>query len=142
MQSNINIFNCSKPFIISKHLGFLWGVINCDIAYLPKHVDTPLWVLKFARLLKKPLFTTIEGIDTIKTLNLFYNSLENVRCRLSYFSRIYGITDFIIKNTDIEAGLNAGVGFNYLISTGCKIKENPFNVKIINNLRELIDYEN
>ena len=48
-------FNCFRPFSISKHIGFLWGIIKCDIAYLPKHIDTPLWVLKLAQLLKKLL---------------------------------------------------------------------------------------
>jgi len=43
------------------------------------------------------------------------------------------------KNTDIEAGINASVGTNYLVSTGHKISENKFNVKILNNLIELKD---
>jgi D-glycero-D-manno-heptose 1,7-bisphosphate phosphatase len=42
------------------------------------------------------------------------------------------------KNSDIEAGINAGIKNNYLISTGHKIEENKFGVKIIDNLRELI----
>jgi len=41
------------------------------------------------------------------------------------------------KNSDIEAGLNAGIGGNYLISTGYKIKENIHSVKILDNLGEL-----
>lgn len=41
------------------------------------------------------------------------------------------------KNSDIEAGITAGIGKNYLITTGHKIKENRFNVKILHNLREL-----
>lgn len=42
------------------------------------------------------------------------------------------------KNSDIEAGLNAGIKENYLITTGHTIENNMFNVKILNNLRELI----
>ena len=42
---NIDTFNCFKPFSISKHIGFFWGIMKCDIAYLPKHIDSPLWVL-------------------------------------------------------------------------------------------------
>ncbi len=41
------------------------------------------------------------------------------------------------KNSDIQAGLNAGIGQNYLISTGHKIDKNLYDVKILNNLREL-----
>jgi len=54
-------FNCFKPFRITQHFGFLWGILHCDVAYLPKHIDTPVWVLKLAKWLKKPIFTTIEG---------------------------------------------------------------------------------
>ncbi len=41
------------------------------------------------------------------------------------------------KNSDIEAGINAGIKNNYLISTGYIIKHNVFNVPIINSLMEL-----
>lgn len=41
------------------------------------------------------------------------------------------------KNSDIETGIKSGIRDNYLISTGHKIKENKFKVKILNNLREL-----
>ncbi|AFV05140.1 D-glycero-beta-D-manno-heptose 1,7-bisphosphate 7-phosphatase [Dehalobacter sp. CF] len=43
------------------------------------------------------------------------------------------------KNTDIESGIKAGVGNNFLITTGHKIEENKHGVEIINNLTELID---
>ena len=43
------------------------------------------------------------------------------------------------KNSDIETGINAGIGRNYLVSTGHKILDNKFNVKILNNLIELKD---
>lgn len=46
------------------------------------------------------------------------------------------------KNSDIEAGLSAGIKHNYLINTGHKIEKNKFNVKILNNLKELIREEN
>jgi len=42
------------------------------------------------------------------------------------------------KNSDIEAGINAGIKNNFLIDTGHKIKENKYDVKILNNLKELI----
>lgn len=41
------------------------------------------------------------------------------------------------KNSDIETGINAGIHQNYLITTGHKIDENVFNVKIIDNLQKL-----
>jgi D-glycero-D-manno-heptose 1,7-bisphosphate phosphatase len=42
------------------------------------------------------------------------------------------------KESDIEAGISAGVGKNYLITTGHKIENNRFNVEVLNNLKELI----
>jgi D-glycero-D-manno-heptose 1,7-bisphosphate phosphatase len=44
------------------------------------------------------------------------------------------------KNSDIEAGVNAGVGQNYLITTGHKIDKNNFSVEKVDNLNQLIDY--
>ena len=41
------------------------------------------------------------------------------------------------KNSDIEAGINAGIPQNYLITTGHKIDKNVFDVKIIASLKEL-----
>ncbi len=42
------------------------------------------------------------------------------------------------KNSDIEAGINAGVGSSYLISTGHKIVENKWDVEILQNMNQLI----
>lgn len=42
------------------------------------------------------------------------------------------------KNSDVEAGIRAGINRNYLIRTGQKIDNNIFNVRIIDNLYELI----
>jgi len=41
------------------------------------------------------------------------------------------------KNSDIKAGINAGIGRNYLISTGHNIEENKFNVEILKNLTQI-----
>jgi D-glycero-D-manno-heptose 1,7-bisphosphate phosphatase len=43
------------------------------------------------------------------------------------------------KNSDIDAGFNAGVGFNFLISTGHSIEQSNTSVPILSNLRELLD---
>jgi D-glycero-D-manno-heptose 1,7-bisphosphate phosphatase len=46
------------------------------------------------------------------------------------------------KNSDILAGMNAGIRYNYLINTGHKIDSNKYNVTVINNLKDLIkDYK-
>jgi D-glycero-D-manno-heptose 1,7-bisphosphate phosphatase len=43
------------------------------------------------------------------------------------------------KNSDIETGIKAGVHNLFLVTTGHLINENKFNVKIIQNLKELKD---
>lgn len=42
------------------------------------------------------------------------------------------------KNSDIEAGINAGISQNYLISTGHYINKNKFGVEILNDCKDLI----
>ena len=44
------------------------------------------------------------------------------------------------KNSDIEAGKNAGITNLFLVATGHNINENKFNAKVINNLMELEQY--
>ena len=98
----INTFNCFRPFSLSKHLGFLWGILNCDVAYLPKHIDTPLWVLKLSKLFKKPIFTTIEGnVTDLNKPNLIdlFGSEYRMKNHFSYFKQVFGITDFLVQGT-------------------------------------------
>lgn len=45
------------------------------------------------------------------------------------------------KNSDIEAGIKAGVGMNYLIETGHEIKENKFEMEILKNIKTLQEIE-
>ena len=46
------------------------------------------------------------------------------------------------KNSDIEAGIKAGISQNYLIATGHRIDKNEFDVKILESLKELINETN
>jgi len=96
-------FNCFKPFRITQHFGFLWGIFHCDVAYLPKHIDTPVWVLKLSKWLKKPIFTTIEG--NVTDLNQQYNliglfgSQQKMKNHFTYFNAVFGITQQLINST-------------------------------------------
>ena len=42
------------------------------------------------------------------------------------------------KNSDIEAGINAGIENLFLVNTGHKIIENKYEVKVLENLSQLI----
>ncbi len=52
------------------------------------------------------------------------------------------LSNFILigdKNSNIEAGINAKIGKNYLINTGHTINKNKFNVVILDNLKYLLN---
>jgi len=129
-----NTFYCLKPFSFSKHLGFLWGILNCDVAYLPKHIDTPLWVLKLAKLFKKPIFTTIEGnVTDLSKPNLIalFGSENNMKNHFSYFKQVFGITRFLIQETQSVISMN-----DTPLSLGVNVHQ--FNSKIAQELRSII----
>lgn len=93
----VNIFNCFQPFRISGYIGFLWGIWNCDVAYLPK---TELW--KYNRFLlkmfNKKSFSTIENILDDFTYNNFVTLERTEKSFLdskSYFTELYSITNFM-----------------------------------------------
>ena len=98
----VSIFNCIKPHRISVPLAMIWGLIKCDIAYFPKNLDTPNWILKFAKYLGKAVFTTIEinMCDRSKN-NLIDNfgGLIQLKNHFDLIPNIYGISQFIINNS-------------------------------------------
>ncbi|MEE2700032.1 MAG: glycosyltransferase family 4 protein [Bacteroidota bacterium] len=125
---DINTFNCFMPFYVSKHFGFLWGILSCDVAYLPKHIDTPFWVLKLSNLLKKPIFTTIEGnvVDRGKAnlIDLFGNEFL-VQKYFKYFDKIFAITKHLSKQSNQLVTIDNNplfLGVNYDSFTLNKIK--------------------
>jgi len=93
----VKTFNCFKPARLSLYLGFLWGIWQCDVAYLPKG---ELW--QFNRFLVmffgKKSFQTIEGIldqENLKSAIAVMGSYENVIAQKSYTDRVYPITAFL-----------------------------------------------
>jgi glycosyltransferase involved in cell wall biosynthesis len=93
----VQIFNCFKPFRISGYFGFLWGIWNCDVAYLPKH---EFW--KFNRFLlklfNKKSFSTVEGIFDQIAYNNSISILGSEKLFLDskrYFTKLYSITSYM-----------------------------------------------
>ena len=72
--TQLKIFNCFYPAKISMYLGFLWGIFNCDIAYLPK-LELSKWNRFWLNLLHKKSFTTMEGIMDKTALKDTINSI-------------------------------------------------------------------
>jgi len=97
----VSVFNCLKPHQISIPLAMIWGLLKCDIAYFPKHLDTPNWILKFARYLGIPVFTTIEinmCDRSKKNLTDNFGGLTQLKYHFDLIPNIYGISQFIIDN--------------------------------------------
>ena len=106
------LFNCFYPFNISSILGLFWGVIKCDVLYLPKHTSTPNWIIYIAKLLRKKIFTTIENnmcdVDKESMLNSFGDQ-KRLKKHFKYIPNIFGITRYIIENADCGVKLEKKV---------------------------------
>ena len=100
---HINIFNCFYPARISMYLGFLWGIWNCDVAYLPKS-ELWQWNYFWLNILNKKSFSTIEGIIDEIALK---NAIEIVGSKKKYlasrerFDKQFSITNYL-KNYNYQ----------------------------------------
>tara|TARA_B110000908_G_scaffold22494_1_gene25483 strand:- start:679 stop:1713 length:1035 start_codon:yes stop_codon:yes gene_type:complete len=107
--NNVRLFNCFKPFIVTKYLGFIWGILICDIIYLPKHREVPVWMLKLSKLLKRKLFTTIEINMCDRGRENMISNFGGSKRMQEYFSfipNIYGISKYLVKNSNCGVKLN------------------------------------
>ncbi|MCK8480548.1 glycosyltransferase family 4 protein [Psychroserpens algicola] len=100
----VSIFRCFNPLRISKYLGYLWGILNCDVAYLPKR-ELVSWTSFWLRLLHKKSFSTVEGILDEKNLESAIQtrgSYDNVIRSFQMFDRLYSITKFLKTYNQLE----------------------------------------
>ena len=96
-NSEVDTFMCKYPHRLSRYLGFFWGIIKCDIAYLPKN-DCYLWNRFWLKLLRKKSFCTIETIIDDEVMEKLASPPER---RDSFFKRynieenLYSITSYM-----------------------------------------------
>ena len=113
IKSPAILFNCFYPFKISSIIGFLWGVLKCDVIYLPKHHSTPRLILILSNLLGKKIFTTIEAnmCDKLKERNMIkaFGSNDKLISYFSYFKNIFPITKYISDNSNCGVHLRRKV---------------------------------
>ena len=133
------LFNCFYPFRISSNLGFLWGIIKCDIAYLPKHKSTPNWVVYIAKLLGRKVFVTIENNMCDSEKESMLNSFGGRQALVNKFKfvpNIFGITKYIIDNANCGVRLDnrvlyLGVDTDLFCA---RIRERLRNIVFVGNL--------
>ena len=128
------LFHCFYPFRISSVLGFLWGVIKCDIVYFPKHKSQPVWVLYFAKIIRKKIFTTIENnmcdIEKESMINSFKGKINLVNY-FKYIPNIFGITQYIIDNANCGVKLE-----NRVLYLG--VESDIYSSKVRNKLKNIV----
>jgi glycosyltransferase involved in cell wall biosynthesis len=138
----VRVFNCFRPHKLSAYLGYLWGVWNADVVYLPKR-ELIFWNQFLIKLFGKTSFTTLEGVIDGTNLDKalqFYLSTERMRSTLDRFTKVFSITAFMRKkNWELhqfsthEKTLYLGVdAFVFTASTLKKLSE---VVLIGNNLK-------
>ena len=99
----VSVINCIKPYRISILIGMVIGILRCDVAYFPKHIDTPNFILFLAKILNKVSFTTIEMNMCDRTkLNLTDNfgSKYKMKKHFDLISYVFGISRFIISQAN------------------------------------------
>ncbi len=111
LGNNLDLDKIEDVFIIkvsplfyktSNFFSFLLGVLISDICYFPKHQSTPKLAVLLARLLKRKIFTTIEGNmcdESKENMISNFGSLSRIKSYFRLFPNIYGITTHIINNS-------------------------------------------
>ncbi len=87
------VFKCFYPVRISKIIGFLWGILYCDVIYFPKHHSTPRWILILSNILGKKLFTTIENNMCDLQKESMLNSFGDQKSLVNHFKYIPNVFD-------------------------------------------------
>ena len=109
VSTNAFLFNCFKPLKITTTIAVIFGIITCQIIYLPKHKIVYPWVIKFANLIGKKVFTTIENnmCETDKeSMLLSFGGEKKIKNHFRFTKNIFGITKFIINNATCGVRLN------------------------------------
>lgn len=109
-MEGVNIFHCFYPHRISVYLGYLWGIWNADVVYLPRH-EVNGWNQFWLKLLRKKSFSTIEGIMddyVMSVLTNNYGSKEKVVAHYNQsFDKVFSITKFMHRYNLEHHGVNS-----------------------------------
>ena len=109
INTKAHLFHCFFPFRVSSFIGFILGVIRCNVIYIPKHRTFPVWVIPFFRFFGKKFFTTIERNmcdSQNESMTKTFGGEEKLNKYFSYFNNIFGITKYIVANSNCGVNIN------------------------------------
>ena len=141
IKTDTTIFHCFYPFRFSSLIGFIWGILKCDIIYFPKHRSISSWIFVLASFFGKKIFTTIENNICDLNKESILNSFGGKKPLVKYFKNIpniYGITRFIIDNATCGVNLKNEVLYlgvendNFVSKKRSKLK----NVVFVGNIKK------
>lgn len=93
----VTIFQCRYPVKLTSYIGFLWGILNCDVAYLPRGNN-----YRYQRMLLKVFgkrsFKTVENIlddEALRSAVSVLGPIKNILENYSFCTRNFSITRFM-----------------------------------------------
>jgi len=95
--NGVRVFNCFYPYRISVYFGYLWGIWNADVVYLPKN-ECLRFNSVLLKILNKQCFMSIEGVYNDEYISFAKKRKINPFARIlsySYADRLYPITRFV-----------------------------------------------
>ncbi len=110
----VRVFNCFRPHKLSAYLGYLWGVWNADVAYLPKG-ELPQFRIAVTSFFRRKNFITVEGIlDDEATANAERIIGVDYLNYYNGFQQKYSITAFMKQYNEAKKGLQTSNQILYL----------------------------
>lgn len=101
--SGVNTFNCYYPVKLTQFLGYLWGIFNCDVAYLPRG-NNFRYQKVLLKLFNKKSFKTTDNIideESLLTALAIFPNLQTVYDSYTFTDKLFAITDYMKKyNTE------------------------------------------
>lgn len=127
-MNGVNLIQLNRPAKILWYWIYLKGILNCDIAYLPKGQKRH-WCKFLCRLLGKKSFTTVEGVmdkeSYIGALAVYKND-KNIRQAYNAWDKTFSITKFMSsRNLELLGIRSDGVLYLGVDTDLFKIENKP-----------------
>lgn len=106
--SDVRIFNCKYPVKLTQIFGFFWGIMNSEVAYLPRGNNYKLQRF-LVRIFNRKSFKTMENIideESLKSALSALGNIERAKENYSFVSRVYSITGFMKAYNNEHHGID------------------------------------